>query len=949
MAKTSLTGVVQHIRTLMSPPGSDQVPDGQLLQRFTDHHDEAAFTTLVRRHGALVLSVCQGVLGQVQDAEDAFQATFLLLARKAATIRRHETLASWLYKVAFRLALKARASAASRRCHEARALDRVPSRRLDDLTWREAQRVLYEELNGLPEKLRAPLVLHYLEGQTQDETARQLGWPRGTLKGRLERARDLLRRRLTRRGLAPGMALLAAGLSQQTAAALPAALVRAAVHTALPSTAGGCGFLSPRVAQLAYEGFPTMTGIKLKVAIALVLAVSLAATALGLWAGEQGQAGRNFQAGAGAGAPPPGAAKQDRPASSPQPAQPDKGRRIVLTGHVRGADGQPVANAQVALIVRPKRPTLNDQDQVLGQTRADAEGRYRLTVPLGAAAYFWEVTVLAGAKGHGLAVQQLSPDVQKAQADIKLPVEQVLRGRLVDVQGQPAAHVKVYLTRVGGMSGGMPVGVHLTDPPKDFPLWPGPVTTDAQGRFLLTGMNQDGGMGLEVRDDRFARQHLYPGKVRNQAGKEIRISLAPAQWLEGRVLAEDTGKPVPHARLAVGGADSERQVRFVGIQGRGQADGQGRFRINLPPGKWFNVTASAPVGQPYLTPRQTFEWPRGAVKHARDIKLPRGVLVRGKITEAASGQPVAGAGVQYEPCPGQNPKVRTDVLRGWQDMVVSGADGVFQIVVQPGPGHLLISGPTQEFIHQEIGSNIISAGRPGGLRYYPDGLVKLDLPAKSGTKEVAVTLRRGVTVEGRLLGPDGKPVARALLFHRLHVAGFDLMWRFPVKVSDARFAVQGCDPKGTYPVYFLDPQNQWGATVTISGKQAGQPVTVRLARCGRAQARFLDPEGKPLKSSRLRLSPTMIITPGRRRFDDRAAGRDALLADEDLVANLDRLNYWDGLRTDEQGRCIFPALIPGATYRFSWAGKDGKVVRKEFTVKAGQTLELGDITWATRQ
>src|SRR5262249_6510248 len=150
-------------------------------------------------------------------------------------------------------------SAASRRCHEAQAPARVPGCSLDDLTWRELQRVLHEELNDLPEKYRAPLLLHYLEGQTQDETARQLGWARRTLKGRLERARDLLRRRLTRRGLAPGVALLAAGLAQQTAAALPAALVRATVYTALPRTAGGAALLAPRVAQLANEGLPTMT------------------------------------------------------------------------------------------------------------------------------------------------------------------------------------------------------------------------------------------------------------------------------------------------------------------------------------------------------------------------------------------------------------------------------------------------------------------------------------------------------------------------------------------------------------------------------------------------------------------------------------------------------------------------------------------------------------------
>jgi len=150
----------------------------------------------------MVLGVCGAVLHQRQDAEDVLQATFLVLARKAASIRKREALASWLHGVARRLALKLRARAGRRPAVERSNLDLLQARPMDDLTWRELRVVLHEELDQLPEKYRSPLVLCHLEGKTQDEAAHQLGWTSGMLRGRLLRGRDLLRGRLSRRGLA---------------------------------------------------------------------------------------------------------------------------------------------------------------------------------------------------------------------------------------------------------------------------------------------------------------------------------------------------------------------------------------------------------------------------------------------------------------------------------------------------------------------------------------------------------------------------------------------------------------------------------------------------------------------------------------------------------------------------------------------------------------------------
>src|SRR5262249_44488452 len=169
-------------------------------RRFLDQQDEAAFEALVRRHGPLVLDVCRAVLCNEADVEDAFQATFLVLAQKAGSIRKTESLASWLHGVAYRVACKARTAFARRNKHE-RSTTGARAAQPDNLAWNELRQVVHEELNALSERHRAPLVLCYLEGKTQDEAAGLLGVAKSTLKERLERGRALLRARLGGRGV----------------------------------------------------------------------------------------------------------------------------------------------------------------------------------------------------------------------------------------------------------------------------------------------------------------------------------------------------------------------------------------------------------------------------------------------------------------------------------------------------------------------------------------------------------------------------------------------------------------------------------------------------------------------------------------------------------------------------------------------------------------------------
>ncbi len=180
-------------------PAFDGLSDGELLERFVRQHEEAAFAELVQRHGPMVLSVCRRVLRHSQDADDAFQATFLVLAQKAHRLRRPGLLANWLYGVAYRTALNARQRAARRSKREREAAKRIVPSGIPEREALVLRRVLDEELRRLPEIYRAPLVLCYLEGKTNKEAARLLGWPIGSMAHRLARGRNLLRKRLEAR------------------------------------------------------------------------------------------------------------------------------------------------------------------------------------------------------------------------------------------------------------------------------------------------------------------------------------------------------------------------------------------------------------------------------------------------------------------------------------------------------------------------------------------------------------------------------------------------------------------------------------------------------------------------------------------------------------------------------------------------------------------------------
>jgi RNA polymerase sigma factor (sigma-70 family) len=924
MTTTRASIVLRHLRGLAAAERGEQVTDRQLLERFALRREETAFAALVRRHGPVVWGVCRRVLRNHHDAEDAFQATFLVLAQKAGSVGRQGSVGGWLHRVAYHAALKARARAANRERHERQAVMPHSSDLLAEVTGQELLMALDEELARVPEKYRAPLVLCYLEGKTCDEAARQLRCSPSTLKRRLERGRARLRCRLERRGLALPAALLAAGLTAgATRAAVPAALAGAAVKAALDGVTGhGLTGTAPAT-RLAGGVLRSMTAARLKAAaVALFTAVILALGALTLT--QLAQSSRSE-----AGAP---AAPQEQARPAPKPVADEDQETMTVAGRVLDIQGSPVAGAEVAVVARGWNFAAKEY-QVLKTATTDGDGRFRLSTLRPTAG---EGFLLAGKRGFALGQQQLNDQADRQETTFVLAPEQPLRGRLFDLQGQPAAGIKVAVWRVGTRD-----DVSLFAPPERLPLWPAPATSEADGRFTIAGLARNKEVTLLVQDDRFGWQPL--ALPPNNGDREKAWVLSPARLLEGKVVYEDTGAPAANCRVVVGPA---------AIVAR--ADKSGRFKVNMPA---VEARDAPPLlvypaeGEPYLGAWQEVAWPRGATRHEIEVKLPRGVLVRGKVTEAKSGRPVAGAGVQFVPREADNPNLRPHVLTGHQGLVASGTDGSFQLAVLPGPGHLLVSGPGRGFVHEEVGDRVLLSGKPGGARLYPDGLVKLDLAPKAEPKDVTVALRRGVTVRGRLLDPEGKPVARAQMVCRLHKTAVPSL--FEVEVRGGRFALPGCDPDKDYPVYFLDWENGWGATVTLSGKQAGgDPVTVQLAPCGKAVVRFVDADGKPLKDHPIQkpVILKMVVTPGPtcEQADDKGQlEADQVFADN-LMSRKDRVARKQ-LKTDAEGRCTYAGLIPGATYRLSvWDADAGLVLKQEFRAEAGKTLDQGDLQLPAR-
>jgi RNA polymerase sigma factor (sigma-70 family) len=925
--------LLRHVRKLAAPAQPGSASDGELLRRFAGRREQDAFAALVRRHGPMVLCVCRRVLGNPHDAEDAFQAAFLALARKASSLRRQESVAGWVYRVAYRLALRARARVGRRQVADRAALQDRPRESsgtdpLDEVTGRELYRVLDEELNRLPEKWRAPLVLCYLEGATRDEAAVQLGWPLGTLKHRLEKARAVLRGRLTRRGLALSAVLPGALLTGEAArAGLPVPLVDRAVRAALAAALAGHALRAALSSRL-----------RLTAVVLLTLAVVGAGAVL---LAHRPPADH---------APPPssdGGAAEPRPRPAPPaapPVKPEKGEELAVSGRVLDPSGKPAAGARVAVVMVGTHDADAEGKPAdfnrLQEAKADDDGRFKITVARPAGVRDPWVWVVATRPGFGFGWSGGPGGLPLTDLLIGLHPERTLRGRVLDVEGQPVAGARVHVSQADapGTRG------YFNPAPNEVP-WPEPVTTDAEGRFTLPGVGRDVAVRLDVTHERYTPETPDVGAGDKARAGDIPIVLTPARTLSGRVIAADTGKPLSGVRLTFQAYAKDYSWAGNGVFAR--TDEDGRFSVRPYRGEMYPAIVWPPKGQPYLGTQSRVEWPRGVVKHEVTFKLQRGIVVRGAVVDEGSDKPIAGATVGYRAA-ADNPNSKSGGMSGVG--LRTEADDTFRLAAIPGTGYLLVEGPTPDYIRRELYAPTGYGGlaeEAKGERVSPAGFARVDLKEDKKSDDVKIKLRRGVAVEGKLVGSDGKPVLRAKMLSGLnvHAGSHQFAVSDPVEVRDGTFRLRGCDPEKTYTVLFIDSEKELGAAVEISAKKAsGEPVTVRLAACGSATGRLIRRDGTPLKDypqPPQYLPLELVVTPGTPR--NFVPGKTGVFADAMPVGFLDRAHY-AGRHSDKDGLITFPALIPGATYRVTGGYDPKEGFRfKDFKAESGKRLDLGDL------
>ncbi|HKB02631.1 MAG TPA: sigma-70 family RNA polymerase sigma factor [Gemmataceae bacterium] len=908
MAARTALNVVQLVA---KSAGLGQRTDAQLLADFLDQKDPSAFEALVRRHGPLVLSTCRQVLRSEADAEDAFQATFVALYQKAAGIRRQPSVAGWLFRVARRTALRAHRAAARRDRHEARS----PAKREQglDLSWREACAALHAEMDRLPETYRSVLILCYLEGLSRDEAAHRLGWTLNEVRGRLERGRVRLRSLLEKRGVTLSAGLLAAVGAQGVPPALIASATRGAARPAA------------RVADLALAA----TWGKVHALGALAIAAGLV-VGVGL---SRDDARAN---------PQPPAAKDTRG----QPAEPEKKDPREVAGRVLGPDGKPVAGARVWLVVpwvKAREVAKSGDDGTFRFTPDDTDGA-KLTESE------WVIRVVAVHDQFGVAL----PDPRASDLDLRFVKDEVpVRGRVLDLQGKPVAGVTVTPRRVQAASreslddwlaklqaadeqANVITDTQLRRSVTPTPFLP-PVTTDAEGRFTVTGVGRERLVELRIEGPTIATSEI---RVMTREAKDVRVeydpgnaklgykvyhgatfdfAADPTQPFRGIVTDKAAGKPIPRALVR-----SEYPVRIETV-----ADADGRYTLRgLAPGE-HKLVAAPPAGEPNLPLMMTGGRVNNHQPVTLDFALNPGVWIEGTVTDLRTKKPVAGASVYYSPL-GDGPVIRFggDPLAFDDAVGKTDADGKFRIVGVPGPGAIAINAPGGPYIDSTRrplqGDALLWTldwlrTRWVRLYFYSfDALAVVELDPKKPRK-YSITVDPGETVKGRVLDPDGKPLAGARASRLTEYSGWTMK---PLGVRFEAGQIQSGKPRF---VLFWHEERKLGA---IWRPKPGDADTydVRLKPNGSAAGRLVDKEGQPLPDHAVEV---YFRTPGETGWSP-----------------------WfpmTQLRTDAKGRFELANLPEGVEFSVRYKLKKAPQVDYsfefrsfEFRVKSGEAKELGD-------
>jgi RNA polymerase sigma factor (sigma-70 family) len=909
MATAQLEAVLRHIRNLTADEKVRKQTDGALLRGFLIRNDQPAFEALVRRHGPMVLRVCLRTLGHVHDAEDALQATFLVLARHAASIRKRESLASWLHGVAYRMATHAKRAAARRHKHESRANATQPRDPALSVAWQELQVLLDEEIGGLPETLRAPFIYCCLENKSCDEAARQLGLEEGTVWKRLSRARKLLRGRLIRRGVSLTAVLATLAVSRTDAStALAGSLIYSTARAAVQVAAGRAltgGAVTGHVVALVEGVNKAMLATKIKVTAFVLLTIGIAALGLGT-------AGRQLANADGVKNPLSAEGKareEERKEARPATAEAKKDDvSVEVSGQVLDPDGKGVARAELLLAV----PSEKGGYQVAKQAASDENGLFTFTAPKAVVATSIAVAV---AKNYAFDWKQLDPEPAKGRLVLRLVKDAPIKGRILDADGKAVAGAKVTVTGVSAAKEDERRG--WVGP---LPGQPAVLTTDAEGRLQLAGVGRDRIVSLHLEGPAIATADLNVEVQPVETTFEHQAAVS--RPIRGVVSDKATGKPLAGVSISVnlarwrGGARSTKAV-VTDKEGRYELLGLDKlpsYPLALKPGDGLYFQRSADL-------RDT----AGLDALTADIEVVQGgVTVRGKVTDKATGKPVANARVDYHPLyPNRNVERKLEGFWHPRSETTTGPDGSYVLTVLPGPGVIGVAGPkpdayiaAQSTIKERkdffkvplaldgyddptpaVGENAL--GLPLSLDSY-NAMVLLEPGEKEEALVKDVALEEARTLKGRVVGPDGQPLTGVMvvgLFQR----SFDTL-------KTAEFTVRGINSKANRQLVFHHKAKKLGFFLKELRGDASEPLTVELQPCGSASGRIVDGDGQPVPGLRISLSGW-------------GGGEEA--------------------RTDNEGRFLVEGLVPGLNYAV--IPGTGFFILAEVTVESGKQKVMGDV------
>jgi RNA polymerase sigma factor (sigma-70 family) len=944
---------MQQLRRLVVPPRSEGASDAELLDRFVNCRDEAALAALVSRHGPMVLRVCQRVLGNFHDAEDVFQATVLVLARRAGAIRRRNSVAAWLHGVAHRLSRKALASKLRRQQHEVACLVLHPpdphGDPLAQLTARELVTVVDVELQRLPDVYRLPVILCCLDGRTQDEAARLLGWSPGSVKGRLERGRARLHARLVRRGLTLSAALAAVEAARSTAssaviAQLLAPTIRGAVAFAALQTATPDG-ISAEAAALAGNLVKGMALAKLKIATALVLACCVLATGFLTYQSLKSPAAEDSRAasspGPSRGTATPTAVLAPLALRLRAPHE-DANAPIEVRGRVLDPAGNPLAGATLYVGYSIRR-FLSDREALHTTYRpratSGADGRFHFvftTAELDAKWLDgWRPAVLAAAANYGPDWAEVGESGHGAELNLKLVEDMPLNGRILDTNHQPVAGAQIRVRAVirdsaAAMTRFLQGGTNTWH---WYPSsWRGPlpgqaptVTTDADGRFRLTGLGRDRIVALAVEGasiqygllDAVTRPVAAIPPPRRMNGATFDYVAAPCCSIRGVVGDKATGKPVAGVTM------SEQQTIPTAL-----TDKDGRFEIHgCPRLREYLVTAQPNEGQPYFTATTGLSLPSGQDTVTANFDLVTGIILTGRVIDPATQKPPKAAVVEYWPL---FPNRHSSRIASPSALPASSAsiqaDGSYRLAVLPGPGVVCVAAsPRNSYAvarvdQQELAdlfkdggthgsaNRLVTAAGPSGqgslcVNQY-NALAFLDPDDRAESLALNLALQPVGGLKGLVVDPDGKPLPGVI------VTGLTAM---PTEemLESASFTVRGLNPRRTRDLLFRHREKCLGKLLTIQGDEV-EPLTIQLDRWGSINGRLVDRGGKPV--------PGVTVW-----FLRHVHGTDTMV------------------NTDRDGR-FRACVVPGEKYSLGLMSSS-RLLRNvgDLEVESGQNCDLGDL------